>query len=163
MNKTPTSSTNIVTATKTKLLSNPEFYTMFEPKAMFEPKVDHRFVVKATDSKTNETLIPTFLIKSTSIPSFSYNWYGGKKYEPLILKLYNPIVPSATQIAYDIQNKKFNINIAILGPFGDNVEEWDIYNATIKSIKLSSYDWSNNADVNIITLEFKIKDVRFLY
>lgn len=140
-----------------KLLTN-----MFTDQ-IFEPKVNCRHIVTVKNSTTDDMLLPTWVIKTISIPSFTYNWLGFKKYNTLKMELYNPVVPSSTQAVHDMLNKKCNINIRILGPIGDNVEEWDIYNAKIKSVKFDDYDWSKTGDPNLVYLEFKISDVKFRY
>lgn len=128
----------------------------------YEPKIRKRFAVDVTDGN-GESLIPTYVIKETSIPSFRYNWFGFKKYYSFRLSLYNPVVPSSTQLVFDaLKTNKVNIHITILGPCGDKIEEWKIKNAKIESVVFDDYDWNNESPA-MIQLDFKIKDVILLY
>ena len=142
-------------STPKKLLKNDEIAPMY-----FEPKVNHRFYVTINDENGKE-IIPSFIIRSTTVPNLYYTWYGRRKYEPLTIQVYNPIVPSATACIYKaLTNKaKWNITIDILGPVGDKIEEWTIADAKVKSVKFSDLSWQNSGDSSFAEITFKISDV----
>ena len=131
---------------------------------MFEPKVGYRFLVQITNGKDN-VLIPSFVICKIDRPSFSYTTFGFKKYDILKLSMYDPIVPStmlAVTNAID-RKAKWDINIRILGPVGDVVEEWGISNAKLVYVKPSSMSWQEDGDPALVDIGFKISEVVHYY
>ena len=130
----------------------------------FEPKVNHRFIMEITD-QYNKVIIPSYVIRCIDRPSYTINWFGKPIFNPFKITLYDPIVPSSTQNIEVARWKKskWNIKIKILGPIADTVEEWEILNAKIKSASHSSMDWSDSGNPALVTIIFKIKNVKLLY
>ena len=123
---------------------------MFTP---FEPKLINRYVMSIDG-------IPAYLIKTANRPSITFeevelNHLNVKRFvkgkgtwETLDITMYDPVVPSAAQAAmewvrlshesvtgrdgYSDFYKK-DINIQVLGPVGDIVEEWTLKGAWIQS------------------------------
>ena len=128
----------------------------------WEPKTDNRFIAKIVSR--NDVEIPPYINKSITRPSCYYTKFGFKKYHPLIVSLYDPILEtSISKLIESMDKNHIDINIKILGPVGDSVEEWQIKNAKLKGIKYSSFDWSRNGNASFIELVFDIKDVTLLY
>jgi len=118
--------------------------------------------------------IPTSLIKMANRPSISFETivvdhinvkrkYQGKgDWSDLTINLYDPIVPSGAQTiiewirlsheswtgrrGYADMYKK-DITLALLGPVGDFVEEWQIKGAFITQAGFGDLDWSSGADI----------------
>ena len=111
----------------------------------YEPKTTSRFIA-CTKNKSGETFIPTSLIVGIDRPSFSVQ---NKKtsWNPMEIKLYDPIVPSTSQILYPYLKSPFvfDMNIIVLGPVGDAVEEWEITNSKIVAVDFGKLDWRTNA------------------
>lgn len=147
----------------------------------FEPKMSSRFLTKITNQK-NENIVQSWVIFQTDRPSFNLEQTGIKRYNPFIIRMYDPIVPSTAQaIELAVHNQdEWNIHISILGPVGDTVEEWEIHDAKLCSVDYSTLDWrcyeeksethTNNltvyhkhGPVMCITLTFDIEFARLLY
>jgi len=130
----------------------------------FEPKTEIRFIAKIADNEGNE-IVPSYIIFRITRPTVRFNWFGRKKYDNLVIQMYDPIVPSATQgIDYFIRDKKeWNIYIRILGPVADSVEEWEIRNAKLIYFEPSQMDWRKTGNPATVTLKFKISDVELIY
>lgn len=158
-----------------------EIYKMWEPKTL------NRFIVKMLERGTKDKcIVPSFVIKSISRPSYErkINIKSGKllsspsfyvnekkpeenktKWTPLKMVLYDPIVPSTSQMLIEFLNKHllFDLNIKFLGPVADAVEEWNIYDADIISADFGVFDWSAESDPAVITLIIDYKKVEFQY
>ena len=121
---------------------------MFTP---FEPKLKNRFVMQIDG-------IPAYTIKATARPKISFEeielkhmnvsrWVKGKGiWDPMEVTLYDPVVPSSAQAVmewvrlshesvtgrdgYSDFYKK-DLQIKVLGPVGDVVEQWDLKGAFI--------------------------------
>ncbi len=129
----------------TTLLKESEaFYTAFEPKT------SSRFIVKLTD-KEGKAVIPTWLITEVSRPKVRRDAQAGQvgkwTWLPIIIRCYDPIVPSATQSFYEYITKEppplFDMEVTLLGPVGDTVEKWEIKNAKFSEIDFGVMDWSD--------------------
>ena len=122
---------------------------MFTP---FEPKLKNRFIM-------NIDGIPAYTIKTATRPQVTFDevemqhmnvrrYLKGKAaWQPLTITLYDPIVPSAAQASmewirlshesvtgrdgYSDFYKK-DVNMQVLGPVGDIVEEWTLKGAWIQ-------------------------------
>lgn len=117
----------------------------------FEPKLSNRFVVKIDD-------IPSYVIKSVSRPSITRNWLGNFVWNPVDLVLYDPITPSSADAVMSkiIKKSNWNFNVMILGPVGDNVEEWRVECPYLISSNFSSLDWSSKENL-LIYIKLKVK------
>lgn len=116
------------------------FYTTFEPKTLT------RFMVKITDME-GKTLIPVWLIKEVTRPKAQWSLVSKTwQWQPIIMRTYDPIVPSATQIFYEYMLEEvrplFDMVIDVLGPVGDTVEEWKIHQAKFSQVDFGGLDWS---------------------
>lgn len=126
----------------TELLKEAEvFYTTFEPKTRT------RFMVKITDMD-GKTLIPVWLIKEITRPKVQ--WSSNLKkwtWLPIVLRTYDPIVPSATQMFYEYIIEEtpplFDMTIDVLSPVGDTVEKWKIHQAKFSQIDFGGLDWAD--------------------
>lgn len=131
----------------------------------FEPKNQNRFICQITEAGTDNSLIPSFVIMSISRPggtriSGEWNW------SPMFIKLYDPIVPSTTQALYENfmqKNQLVDIEIKVLGPVGDVVEEWLCKKAQITSIDLDTFNWNDSGTALEITVIAKLSDVVLKY
>ena len=146
--------------------ANETFWTVYEPK------VTQRHIVYIKDTKNN-TVIAPYVIQCVDrprgelIPS-----YNGKvetsiiHWRPIIMKMYDPIVPSTTQAVMKHLlegNIPVTITIKVLGPVGDTVEEWEIKDATIQKFGFSSLDWKNTGDPATVEVEWKSQNITLKY
>jgi hypothetical protein len=148
------------------------FYTAFEPKT------NHRHLVKVTN-KDGKEVFPTFVIKKVARPSFEVdkvyrgeNEDGGGveekilRYDPIRLTLYDPIVPSTSQAVYITlrgDDNCYGLSIRVLGPVGDTVEEWEVKNAKITKVSFSTMDWSKTGDPATVNVWFQSDDITLKY
>ena len=113
------------------------FYTPFEPKTI------NRFMCYIPG-------IPSYLIKEITRPSVTRK-YGKWVWNPIRIRVYDPIVPSATQLFYKYLMQdypaKFNMTIEVLGPVGDSVEKWEIKNAEISEVDFGNLNWSSTSSM----------------
>ena len=111
--------------------------------ATWEIKAGNRFLCY-TKEKNGDTFIPTFLLAAIDRPS-CYREVEDKewRWNPIKIELYDPIVPSASQIIYEyiINPRPIDIRIKLLGPVGDTIEEWEIIDAEITFVDFGSLDW----------------------
>lgn len=133
-----------------------------------EPKLKNRFVFYVTG-------IPSFLIFSTSLPSFSdgevtmshINTYkkfrsGRRTWNDVTISLYDPIAPSGQQAIFEwaqLQHEdvtgrsgysdfyKRDCTISILGPAGDEVGEWLLKGAFIKETDFGDLNYESPEEV----------------
>ena len=136
--------------------------------AAFEPKKDTRFICYLT-RKDGTPFLPSFVIKRISRPSGERN---GDKWEwnYMSMTVYDPIVPSSARAVYSniiAEVPQFDINLKILGPVGDTVEEWEIKDAVIINSNFGILDWSNSDDGRGNALEIRLlikcSTVKLLY
>lgn len=111
----------------------------------WEVKTGNRFLCY-TKEKNGDTFIPTFLLMAIDRPSCYREVRLGKQeweWNPIKIEIYDPVVPSASQIMYEyiVNPRPIDILIKILGPTGDTVEEWKIIDAEITSVDFGSLDW----------------------
>ena len=135
-----------------------------DPNEIFEPKVARRFVCYMK-KKDDTILIPSYLIKEITRPSITrkdgkWNW------NPIQIKAYDPIVPSAAQIFYEyiMENsyEKFDITVNVLGPVGDSVEKWEIKNAEIIDVDFGGFNWNSEESLEIKAV-IKYEVAKLLY
>ena len=139
------------------------FYTAFEPK------VQNRFLLEVDG-------IPSFIMKKVSRPQIECGevvldhinlirkMKGKCKWGDITMTLYDPIVPSGAQAVMEwvrTQHEsvtgrdgyadfyKKDLNIFVLGPVGDKIENWSVKGAYIKTAQFGDLDWSVETAVEI--------------
>lgn len=139
------------------------FYTAFEPK------VQNRFLLEVDG-------IPSFIMKKVSRPQIECGevvldhinlirkMKGKCKWGDITMTLYDPIVPSGAQAVMEwvrTQHEsvtgrdgyadfyKKDLNIFVLGPVGDKIENWSVKGAYIKTAQFGDLDWSTETAVEI--------------
>ena len=152
---------------------------MFTP---FEPKLKNRFVMSIDG-------IPAYLIKTATRPTITFEevelhhlnvkrWVKGKAdWEAVSFTLYDPVVPSAAQATmewvrlshesvtgrdgYSDFYKK-DVDIQVLGPVGDIVEQWKLKGAWIQSANFNDLDFSSSDPIEIeVTLRYDYAILEF--
>lgn len=148
----------------------------------YEPKLANRFIMYIEG-------VPAYLIKGASRPNVTFNAItlehinvkrmikGKAKWEPVTIKLYDPIVPSAAQAVMewvrlshesvtgrdgysDFYKKDITFNT--LGPVGDKIEEWTLKGAFIQATNMGEMDWGVDDPVEIsLTLEYDYAVLQF--
>jgi hypothetical protein len=115
--------------------------------------------------------IPSYLIKAANRPSLQFNvttldhinvkrkLKGKGEWQDITLTLHDPIVPSGAQAVMEwirlshesITGRdgyadfyKKDIDIYMLGPVGDKIEQWKIKGAFISSANFGSLDWATD-------------------
>jgi hypothetical protein len=138
----------------------------------FEPKMKHRFIMEIDG-------IESYMIKTANRPNIQFEVVelnhinvkrklkGKGDWQELEITLYDPIVPSgAQQVMEWVRTShesltgrdgyaafyKKDVNIYMLGPVGDKVEQWTLKGAFITNAQFGELDWSNATDVAEITL-----------
>ena len=139
------------------------FYTAFEPK------VQNRFLLEVDG-------IPSFIMKKVSRPQIECGevildhiniirkMKGKCKWGDITMTLYDPIVPSGAQAVMEwvrTQHEsvtgrdgyadfyKKDLNIFVLGPVGDKIENWSVKGAYIKTAQFGDLDWATETAVEI--------------
>jgi hypothetical protein len=134
------------------------FYTNFEPKRQ------NLYIMEIEG-------IPSYLIKAANRPSLSFNvttldhinvkrkLKGKGEWQDITITLHDPIVPSGAQAVMEwirlshesITGRdgyadfyKKDIDIYMLGPVGDKIEQWKIKGAFINSANFGSLDWATD-------------------
>tara|TARA_R110001592_G_scaffold74855_13_gene227054 strand:+ start:230 stop:718 length:489 start_codon:yes stop_codon:yes gene_type:complete len=146
-----------------------EFNDMFYTN--FEPKMKNRYIMEIDG-------IASYLIKTANRPSISFEVVtldhinvkrklkGKGEWQDIEITLFDPIVPSGAQQVMEwvrtshesITGRdgyadfyKKDIDIYMLGPVGDKIENWKIKGAFINNAVFNDLDWSSN-DVSEINL-----------
>ena len=146
-----------------------EFNDMFYTN--FEPKMKNRYIMEIDG-------IQSYLIKTANRPSISFEVVtldhinvkrklkGKGEWQDIEITLFDPIVPSGAQQVMEwvrtshesITGRdgyadfyKKDIDIYMLGPVGDKIENWKIKGAFINSAVFNDLDWASN-DPSEITL-----------
>ena len=147
-----------------------EFNDMFYTN--FEPKMKNRYIMEIDG-------IASYLIKTASRPSIQFEVVtldhinvkrklkGKGEWQDIEITLFDPIVPSGAQQVMEwvrtshesITGRdgyadfyKKDIDIYMLGPVGDKIENWKIKGAFINNAVFNDLDWSNATDPAEITL-----------
>jgi phage tail-like protein len=132
----------------------------------FEPKMKNRFYMQF-----NNTGIPAFMVKTGNRPQINFEKVtidhinvkrqlkGKGEWQDLEITLYDPIVPSAAQAVMEwvrlghesITGRdgyadfyKKDIDIFMLGPVGDKVEQWKLIGAFPTQVNFGDLDASSN-------------------
>jgi hypothetical protein len=147
-----------------------EFNDMFYTN--FEPKMKNRFILDVAG-------IPSYLIKTANRPSIQFEpvvldhinvkrkLKGKGEWQDIEITLYDPIVPSGAQAVMEwvrlshesltgrdgyADFYKKDIDIYMLGPVGDKIEQWKLKGAFILNATFNDLDWANATDPADITL-----------
>jgi len=147
-----------------------EFNDMFYTN--FEPKMKNRFILDIAG-------IPSYLIKTANRPSIQFEAVtldhinvkrklkGKGEWQDIEITLYDPIVPSGAQAVMEwvrlshesltgrdgyADFYKKDVDIYMLGPVGDKIEQWKLKGAFILNATFNDLDWANAADPADITL-----------
>ena len=145
---------------------NEMFYTNFEPKTK------NRFIMEIGG-------IPSYMIKTANRPNIQFETItldhiniqrklkGKGTWQELEITLFDPIVPSGAQAVMEwirlshesltgrdgyADFYKKDVDIYMLGPVGDKIEQWKLKGAFITNAQFGDLDWSNASDVAEITL-----------
>jgi hypothetical protein len=133
--------------------SNEVFFTAFEPK------VGNRHLVQMGEK--DNPIFPSFTIKSIDRPEYSTN-YDRPGWRPVMVSLYDPIVPSMAQAAYKLilePSLPFNTYLKLLGPVGDVVESWIYQDCCFTNFWFGSVGWSDSGKEDLtIKLMMKYKN-----
>jgi hypothetical protein len=146
-----------------------EFNDMFYTN--FEPKMKNRYIMEIDG-------IASYLIKTANRPSIQFEVVtldhinvkrklkGKGEWQDIEITLFDPIVPSGAQQVMEwvrtshesITGRdgyadfyKKDLDIYMLGPVGDKIENWKIKGAFINNAVFNDLDWASN-DPSEITL-----------
>jgi hypothetical protein len=146
-----------------------EFNDMFYTN--FEPKMKNRYIMEIDG-------IASYLIKTANRPSIQFEVVtldhinvkrklkGKGEWQDIEITLFDPIVPSGAQQVMEwvrlshesITGRdgyadfyKKDLDIFMLGPVGDKIEQWKIKGAFISNAVFNDLDWASN-DPSEITL-----------
>ena len=146
-----------------------EFNDMFYTN--FEPKMKNRYIMEIDG-------IDSYLIKTSNRPSIQFEVVtldhinvkrklkGKGEWQDIEITLFDPIVPSGAQQVMEwvrtshesITGRdgyadfyKKDIDIYMLGPVGDKIEQWKLKGAFINNAVFNDLDWASN-DPSEITL-----------
>lgn len=160
--------------------------TLLEPNDIFftafQPKQQHRFIMTIDG-------IQAFTIKASARPTIAINpitlehinlkrYVAGKaEWQPITITLYDPVVPSAAQAVMEwvrlhhesvtgrdgyADFYKKDVNVQILGPVGDIVEQWDLKGTWITNADFQTLDWGSDDTLNIeVELKFDYAILQF--
>ena len=137
--------------------------TTSSKSSMFEPQTVNRFIVHVHDQNNNE-ILPSYVIKSTSRPSFTIlPDRKTKVYNNLVLVCYEPTNPNISEVLYNHTESLLNciITIQTLDPVGNIIETYKITSARLLSVIPDCLDWSNNGDCCITSLSFEVNSVEY--
>ena len=157
-----------------------EFNEMFYTN--FEPKMKNRFIMEIGG-------IPSYLIKTANRPNIQFEAVtlehinlkrklkGKGEWQDLEITLYDPIVPSGAQEVMEWVRTsheyltgrdgyadfyKKDIDIYMLGPVGDKIENWKIKGAFILNAQFGELDWTSNDPAEItLTLAYDYAILEF--
>jgi len=150
-----------------------EFNDMFYTN--FEPKMKNRFIMEIDG-------IPSYLIKTANRPSITFEKVtldhinvkrqlkGKGEWQDIEITLYDPIVPSGAVAVMEwvrlshesITGRdgyadfyKKDVQIYMLGPVGDKIEQFTLKGAFITSANFNDLDWASNDPSDIsLTLSY---------
>jgi hypothetical protein len=147
-----------------------EFNEMFYTN--FEPKMKHRFIMEIDG-------IPSYLIKAANRPNIQFEVVtldhinvkrklkGKGEWQDVEITLFDPIVPSGAQAVMEwvrlshesltgrdgyADFYKKDVQIYMLGPVGDKIEQWTLKGAFINNAQFNDVAWDNATDVADITI-----------
>ena len=147
-----------------------EFNEMFYTN--FEPKMKNRFIMEIDG-------IQSYLIKAANRPTIQFEKVtldhinvkrqlkGKGEWQDIEITLFDPIVPSGAQQVMEwvrlshesITGRdgyadfyKKDVDIYMIGPVGDKIENWKLKGAFITTANFGDLAWDNQTDVAEITL-----------
>jgi hypothetical protein len=147
-----------------------EFNDMFYTN--FEPKVKNRFIFEIDG-------VPSYICKAGKRPSIKFEVItmehinlkrklkGKGEWEDITITLYDPIVPSGAQAVMEwirlshesltgrdgyAEFYKKDVNLYMLGPVGDKIEQWTIKGAFINQATFGDLDWATAAEASTIEI-----------
>jgi len=157
-----------------------EFNDMFYTN--FEPKMKNRFIMEIDG-------IPSYLIKTANRPSIQFEKVtldhinvkrqlkGKGEWQDIEITLYDPIVPSGAVAVMEwvrlshesITGRdgyadfyKKDVQIYMLGPVGDKIEQFTLKGAFITSANFNALDWASNEPSDIsLTLSYDYAILEF--
>jgi hypothetical protein len=157
-----------------------EFNDMFYTN--FEPKMKNRFIMEIDG-------IPSYLIKTANRPSITFEKVtldhinvkrqlkGKGEWQDIEITLYDPIVPSGAVAVMEwvrlshesITGRdgyadfyKKDVQIYMLGPVGDKIEQFTLKGAFITSANFNDLDWGSNDPSDIsLTLSYDYAILEF--
>jgi T4-like virus tail tube protein gp19 len=157
-----------------------EFDQMFYTN--FEPKLGNRFIMEIDG-------IQSYVVKTANRPTATSEVVeldhinlkrkikGKTNWEDITITLFDPIVPSGAQMVMDWVRQshesltgrdgyasfyKKDINLYIIGPVGDKIEQWTLKGAWINSANFGDLDWSSSDPVMIeLTLTYDYAILEF--
>jgi hypothetical protein len=150
-----------------------EFNDMFYTN--FEPKMKNRFILEVDG-------IASYLIKTANRPTIQFEKVtldhinvkrqlkGKGEWQDINITLFDPIVPSGAQQVMEwvrlshesltgrdgyADFYKKDLQIYMLGPVGDKIEQWTLKGAFITTANFGDLDWSSNDPASIeLTLAY---------
>jgi hypothetical protein len=157
-----------------------EFDKMFYTN--FEPKMKNRYVMEIDN-------IPSYMIKAANRPTIQFETItldhinvkrklkGKGEWQDITITLYDPIVPSGAQAVMEwvrlshesITGRdgyadfyKKDIDIYMLGPVGDKIEQWKIKGAFIQQANFGDLSFDSNEPATIeLTLSYDYAILEF--
>ena len=157
-----------------------EFDQMFYTN--FEPKMKNRFIMEWAG-------VPGYLVKTANRPTIQFEKVtldhinikrqlkGKGEWQDVEITLYDPIVPSAAQAVMEwvrlshesltgrdgyADFYKKDINLYMLGPVGDKIEQWTLKGAFISQANFGDLDFSSNDPATItLTLTYDYAILEF--
>jgi hypothetical protein len=144
-----------------------EFDKMFYTN--FEPKMKNRYVMEIDG-------IPSYMIKAASRPSINFETItmdhinvqrklqGKGTWQDITITLFDPIVPSGAQAVMEwvrlghesITGRrgyadfyKKDLDIYMLGPVGDKIEQWKLKGAFLVSVNFGDLSFDSNEPASI--------------
>jgi hypothetical protein len=157
-----------------------EFDKMFYTN--FEPKMKNRYIMEIDG-------IPSYMIKAANRPSINFETItmdhinikrklqGKGEWQDITITLFDPIVPSGAQAVMEwvrlghesITGRrgyadfyKKDIDIYMLGPVGDKIEQWKLKGAFIVSANFGDLSFDSNEPASIeLTLAYDYAILEF--
>ena len=157
-----------------------EFDKMFYTN--FEPKMKNRYVMEIDN-------IPSYLVKAANRPTIQFETVtldhinvkrklkGKGEWQDITITLYDPIVPSGAQAVMEwvrlghesITGRdgyadfyKKDIDIYMLGPVGDKIEQWKLKGAFISQANFGDLSFDSNEPATIeLTLAYDYAILEF--
>ena len=157
-----------------------EFNDMFYTN--FEPKMKNRFILDVAG-------IPSYLIKTANRPSIQFEAVtldhinvkrklkGKGEWQDIEITLYDPIVPSGAQAVMEwvrlshesltgrdgyADFYKKDVDIYMLGPVGDKIEQWKLKGAFISQANFGDLSFDSNEPATIeLTLAYDYAILEF--
>lgn len=135
----------------------------------YEPKRQFRWIIQidGLDAFVMKTAArPSMTFEETKIDYINVKRYlaGKGEFQPLAVKMNDPINPSASQkvlawvrVCFDVENGRMgyataykrNFTLKLLAPDGAVVELWDVIGAWAQDVQMGELDYSNSEPVEV--------------